>query len=129
MHGLQTTIWLNTNNREAAAYLNANDPGHANSRRAETELAEAVPRFKDLLVPDLQPKGSVRTEQTLSFGPDFIFQAHGTEGWLLPISARGREIAGRMFPAGFRRYGLHYILDLEAERDDAILQSILATYA
>ena len=34
-----------------------------------------------------------------------------------------------MFPAGFRRYGLHYILDLEAERDDAILQSILATYA
>ncbi len=133
MHGLQTIVFLNANNREAAAQANARDPGHNETRRADADLAAAVQRVTELL--DAAAPAATEAEPSaafpapvLAFGADFSFQAHGTEGWLLPISSRGREIASRMFPDGFRRYGLHYILDLEAERDDAILQSIFATY-
>lgn len=124
MHGLRTIIFLNRNNREAAARLNASDPGHRETRRAEDDLAEAVARA---LVPEAGADQGT-TSPTTEFGHDFFFQVHGTEGWLLPISNRGRDICNRMFPAGSRRYGLHYILDLASDRDDAILQSIRATY-
>jgi hypothetical protein len=125
MHGLQTIIFLNANNREAAATRNARDPGHNETRRAEADLADALAGLNALLSGDPEPESSPQ----VSFGTDFVFQVHGTEGWLLPISHRGREIASRIFPDGFRRYGLHYILDLATERDDAILQSIHAAYA
>lgn len=132
MHGLQTIVFLNANNREAVSQTNARDPGHSETRRAEAELAAAVQRVTELLDAATTEKeaepSTAFPAPVLAFGSDFSFQAHGDEGWLLPISGRGREIASRMFPDGFRRYGLHYILDLEADRDDAILQSIFATY-
>lgn len=119
MHGLSTIVFLNANNLEAAAIMNATDPGHSNARRAEAELAEAVSRLAEDATG--HPTGT-------EFGNDFIFAVHDTEGWLLPINRKGRDIAARVFPDRFRRYGLHYILDLTSERDDAILQSIRAIY-
>lgn len=124
MHGLQTIVFLSRSNSEAAAHLNASDPGRNEQRRAEADLAEALARIANDVFsagpcdgcPDMEEcdaEGASVTEapQTVRrFPPDFSVIRHGDAAWALPLTANGRTVAGKVIPTGTPRYGLHYIL-------------------
>ena len=121
MHGLQTIVFLNRNNREVAAHQNASDPGRNQQRRAEADLQEAL-SFLDTVMQDL---GTEEARQvSVPFPPDFSVIRHTDEVWVLPLTSNGQTIAAKIIPPGTRRYGLHYILT--GEEGLAIAASIEA---
>jgi len=123
MHGLQTIVFLNQNNR-ARAHLNATDPGHREQRRAEADLAEALKFLDAVIGPAPDGGGQLGDQQRLNFPPDFSVTRHADEAWVLPLTSNGQTLAAKIIPPGTRRYGLHYILT--GEEGLAIADSIRA---
>lgn len=129
MHGLLEIQFLNLNNREAAATNNARDPGHSQQRRAEADLEEALGHVASALFgrdacETCPEKAECHAPVDTRFPRDFSVIRHADEAWVLPLTSNGQTIAARVFPAGTRRYGLHYILT--GEEGLAIADSIQA---
>lgn len=120
MHGLQTLVYLNQNN-QAKHDQNARDPGNALGRRSHEALQEAVSRIDAAFRETVTGK---QVQKTVPFPPDFSIIRHTDEYWVLPLTVKGRTIAGKMIPENTRRYGLHYIL--EGDLGKAIVDSIQA---